>query len=364
MKILNKNKIIVSALALAIGASLAGSISGTVAWYQYSTRANVALIGEAGGFSGNLQMRFVGDNDWKTRITWTDMNNYLASKLQANEEMNLVPMTFGTMGKASPLPQYGYVQPVAGISDMSKWAKATNKNYAQFQLELRYNERDGRKEGEPAVDGKNIELPVYLSKLVIKEHTVEGKKDLSNAVRVHISSSYNDGVDQLDNKLISKNGGTILTQGKLDLDGDGYDDKAYPDNDEFGFNDPGDDSTLQDIVYGSGEQTSYGAVKDYNAAHTYIPYGATDSAADPIHPVLVGQDGNVLTDLTYNDGMDRDKMIGKTMASDTNFLTVTITVWVEGWQELDGSAIWDEVDYIKSKFDLGIQFAVQDASAR
>ena len=32
MKILNKNKIIVSALALAIGGSLAGSVSGTIAW--------------------------------------------------------------------------------------------------------------------------------------------------------------------------------------------------------------------------------------------------------------------------------------------------------------------------------------------
>ena len=82
---LNKNKIIVSALALAIGTSLAGSISGTVAWYQYSTRANVAYVGEASGFSSNLQMRFANDdsedNIWRTRITWEEMNTKLATQL-------------------------------------------------------------------------------------------------------------------------------------------------------------------------------------------------------------------------------------------------------------------------------------------
>ena len=43
------------------------------------------------------------------------------------------------------------------------------------------------------------------------------------------------------------------------------------------------------------------------------------------------------------------------------FLSVKVTIWVEGWQELDGSAIWDEVKYIDSSFNVGIQFAVEDA---
>ena len=69
----SKNKIIVSALALAIGASLAGSVGSTIAWYQYSTRANVSFLGQASGISGNLQMRFKGEDDskWRTKITYT-----------------------------------------------------------------------------------------------------------------------------------------------------------------------------------------------------------------------------------------------------------------------------------------------------
>ena len=48
-----------------------------------------------------------------------------------------------------------------------------------------------------------------------------------------------------DNFLISKNGGTTVTHGRLDIDGDGNLDRAYPDNDIYGF-----DSELHDVVYG------------------------------------------------------------------------------------------------------------------
>ena len=368
---LKKNKIIVSALALAIGASLAGSVSGTIAWYQYSTRANVAFIGEAGGFSGNLQMRFISEADddaaWRTRITWKEMNDELALNHYAEE---VVPMTFGGIGKDAALPQYGYVQPIAYVEDTEDWVKASNKNYAQFQLQLRYSERDGVEEGTPTpVDSKNAAKEVYISKLVIQEHEVQGKEDLSDAVRVHISSSYSDGLaNQSIKKLISNQGGTILTQGALDLDNDGNPDQKYPDNDEFGFNDPDPSdpaaTTLEDVVYGRGVQTSYANTATFDGTHTYVPYGATDPAADPIHPALVNTNGNTLTDLKYYDGsLYQDKFIGRTMADEANYLTVTVTIWVEGWQELDGSAIWDEVKYIGSSFDVGIQFAVQDAYA-
>ena len=373
MKILSKNKIIVSALALCIGASLAGSVSGTIAWYQYSTRANVAFIGEAGGFSGNLQMRFVSeasaqnpDSYWRTRITWKEMNDELTNTGYASQ---IVPMTYGPMSRNQALPQKGYAQPIARVSDTTKWVEASKKNYAQFQLQLRYNERDGVEEGNPAVDGKNALKEVYISKMEISEHAVSGKKDLSDAARVHISSSYTENeTAQSVNKLVSNKGGTILTQGKLDLDGDGINDRAYPESDEFGFNDPDPSdpqvTTLQDVVYGSGVQSSYGNTATFDGTHTYTPYGSNTPVADPIHPVLVTSTGNKLENLQYNDGnIDQDKYIGKTNVGNASYLTVTVTIWIEGWQELDGDAIWNEVDYIGSKFNVGIQFAVQDAFA-
>ena len=44
-----KKKIIVSALTLIAGFGLAGSVTSTIAWYQYSTRTNGALVGVSGG---------------------------------------------------------------------------------------------------------------------------------------------------------------------------------------------------------------------------------------------------------------------------------------------------------------------------
>ena len=429
---LNKNKIIVSALALGIAGSLVGSVGSTIAWYQYSTRANVSYIGQASGFSSNLQMRFADedDNAWRTRITWQEMD----AKLGA---MNLVPMTFGALDKEDALPAKGYVQPAPGNGDMANWGAATNKNYAQFKLQFRNVDRNGD------VAQNSVE-DVYISKLLIQQdasNTANNKYDLSDAVRVHISSSYKEGnTTNTANKLISNKGETIATHGLLDIDGDGHADRAYPQNDEWGFTYTDDD--YQAVTYGSGYQSSFLNGEDFaagtkweadelaaaatvaaaygkstddwkvepvagvhwtqeelDAAQEGDPaYGKTlddwkvepvvgvhwtqaeidladaahgktvnDYKIDPKHPVVVGSDGNKLTKLDYDDDGDDQtdnlsKSIGKTMESTTEYLTVTITIWVEGWQKLDNgdTAIWDAVKYIDSKFNVGIQFAVQD----
>ena len=433
---LNKNKIIVSALALGIAGSLVGSVGSTIAWYQYSTRANVSYIGQASGFSSNLQMRFAdeGDDAWRTRITWQEMDAQLA---RTHYGENLIPMTFGALDKEDNLPASGYVQPAPGVGDMTKWGAATNKNYAQFKLELRNIDRNGD------VAQNSVE-DVYISKLVIQQdasNTANNKYDLSDAVRVHISSSYKEGnTTNTANKLISNKGETIATHGLLDIDGDGHADRAYPQNDEWGFTYT--DNDYQAVTYGSGYQSSFLNGEDFaagakweagelaDAAAVAAAYGKSiddwkvepvvgvhwtqeeldaaqegdpaygktlddwkvepvvgvhwtqaeidladaahgktvnDFKVDPKHPVVVGSDGNKLTKLDYDDYDDDQtdnlsKSIGKTMESTTEYLTVTITIWVEGWQKLDNgdTAIWDAVKYIDSKFNVGIQFAVQD----
>lgn len=338
---LNKNKIIVSALALAIGGSLAGSVGNTIAWYQYSTRANVAYVGEASGVSSNLQMRFVGENDnqWRTRITYDEVN----TKLGAN--MKIVPMTFGALGKDAALPAKGYVQPAPGVSDMTKWKEATDRNYAQFQLELRNINREG-------AEAENDEQDVYLSKLLLQKDlkTPAGKEDISDALRVHISASYGSTTK---NRLISKLGGDVNTSGKLDIDGDGEDDQAYPEGDEFGFGYEGNDHVaLADVYYGdeNGDKTANEIQSSYSASY--------ESTAT--NPLLVYSENNVLYDDESKADLEDAKSIGKTVAGDSGYLTVTVTIWVEGWQKFDDKAIWDATKYIDSKFDVGIQFAVQD----
>ena len=380
---LNKNKIIVSALALAIGGSLAGSVGSTIAWYQYSTRANVSFLGQASGISGNLQMRFVGEANtaWRTRITYTEIENKLIAGGYLNEK-KVTPMTFGAMDKDADIPMdgattpapLGYIQPAFGVANMSQWTKATKKHYAQFELELRYNERDGVLDTNDN-DEANVQKDVYLSKLLIQEdytNTSADKEDLSDAVRVHIHAyKSTDEANTKVNKLISKTGGTTATSGKLDLDGLDGNDKAYTGTDdgaEFGF---GNGTSLEDVVYGSGVQTAYAANENVINNHKYLDANG-DEQTETTYPALVTSNGNELKNLKYNDGTnDVDKRIGNTEAGEDAYLRVRVTIWVEGWQKLSDhatptanySSIWNAAQYANSKFNVGIQFAVQDAFA-
>ena len=95
---LNK-KMTIPAFALLAAASLVGSISGTIAWYQYSTRANVSYIGASAGTYGNLQVRLAG-GEWGTQIRTQDVLDYLeTNSIGQNPE----PVTPGALGKNSAL---------------------------------------------------------------------------------------------------------------------------------------------------------------------------------------------------------------------------------------------------------------------
>ena len=83
----------------------------------------------------------------------------------------------------------------------------------------------------------------------------------------------------------------------------------------------------------------------------------------PTNPILVHSLGNKLYNSSAEDESEAfaaNKLIGQTLASESDYLEVTITIWVEGWQKFNNNAIWDAVDYIDSQFNVGIQFAVQD----
>lgn len=316
---MKKNRLIVPALTLLAGLTLAGSISGTIAWYQYSTRANGAYLGMSGGTIGNLQLRLDG-GEWLTRLTKNDIASYLAAN---NLGQKVQPITSGDMDKDDALPADFYRNPIAGKGEYSKWQKADESNYVSLPLELRFVERNGSGENNVAKD-------VYLSDLYIAADDANGtvKKDLSDAIRFHVASD--DGVNQI-NRLISKNGGSIAVNGKLDLDGDGELDQAYTGN-KYGF---GDGNQLVDVVYGEGNQVAYAAkVED---------------------GLLVKANENDL-DLDELELNGASKSIGKTLASSSEYLKVNITIWIEGWQEFANSPIWD-ADYIDSQFDIGFEFA-------
>ena len=318
---MKKNRIIIPALSLLVGITLAGSISGTIAWYQYSTRAHGAYFGMSGGATGNLQIQ-LGNGEWLSRLTKNDINSYLA---QTGEHYGslIKPITATGLGKDDAVDfEKMYSNPIAGAGEYEKWQKASTANYISLPLKLRFVQNNGS--GPVNVGDKKV----YLTELYMAAAENNGeKKDLSDAIRFHISSD--DGINQK-NFLISKNGGSIATEGKLDLDGDDYIDQTYT-LDKYGFK---EGSELIDITYGGGSQEAYAAKVDGG--------------------ILAGSNEDLSLNNTELDG--KSKSIGTTLADANNYLQVKITIWIEGWQEMAGSPIWD-ADYIDSQFDIGFEFA-------
>ena len=308
---IKKKSIIIPAFTLLIGAALAGSVSGTVAWYQYSTRVNTAYVGVSAGESGNLQVK-LANGEWSTRITFDQIDTYLSNNSIGQK---FAPITSGEMDKDDDVPAKFYRNPIAGHGPYAEWEEADETNYVTIPLKLRYVER---------VDGVETDIArkIYLSDLTIQKdplaHT--DKDDISEAVRVHIEcGAYK--------HLISLSGGSIDTNGKLDLDADGHDDEAYNGTDKkYGF----DGGTLEPITYGAGEQEAY-AVND-------LLVTPNDSNLK-----LANVDDSKIIGITEDGGVD-----------------MTITIWVEGWQELSTGnypSLWSS-KLIESSFDVGFEFAV------
>ena len=78
MKI-NKIKFVVTTLGVCSAIAMIGSVSSTIAWYQFSTRTSAAFLGASAGTSGNLKLRIKGTNSWLNDLTYHDIDDYLKS---------------------------------------------------------------------------------------------------------------------------------------------------------------------------------------------------------------------------------------------------------------------------------------------
>ena len=272
-------KIIIPALTLLVGSALAGSVSSTIAWYQYSTRTTAAYIGTSAGTSGNLKMRirdYAGHtdfaNDWDTtNIAHGNVATYLGNSKE------IVPITTGALAKNAALPTANnqkvfYANPVVGFGPIEQWNKATEDNYVFLPLELRFISKDGTNTEDLAKD-------VYLTDLLIQDDYANAKSDLSAAIRVHISAYQKGDQAHAKNFLISKNGGNTLVVSALDLDGDGHNDKDYSNDDTGAMYDFGEHPEQQgtEILYGANgtENLNQAAF----APADLIPTGAKTNAS-------------------------------------------------------------------------------------
>ena len=386
MKI-NKIKFIVATLITCSTAALLGSITNTIAWYQYSTRVSAVYLGASAGAKGNLRIRIKGSETWMNDLTHIDVANYLSEQ---HIGQKVTPITSGPMNADDAIKtndngkKIFYQNPDGGIPtervgyDSLTWKAADDSMYVSIPLELCFESETNT--------STYLEKDVYISDLLIQgdwRNNQKNKEDLSSSVRVHLSSYQSNDQSQdysatAINRLISKDGGTVLTEGYLDLDGDGSLDE-YVSGQSGAHYDFGD----QDLIvhhyttYGEGTQTSY-CNKSVIQNGSYKTLQG-DTVDEKIYPTLVEsiENTNILVEESFEytkegEQTPTSKCIGKTVAFDDManeaYLNVVMTIWIEGWEPLPSpttsdpnakSPIWNPSDYIGSMFDVGITFAVQ-----
>ena len=353
------NKIIIPVAALAMGVALVGSVSSTLAWYQYSTKAQAAFIGASVGESENLEIETAnyvsgdsGPKVWKSNLDSAEVNKLAG--IDNNNPKNIIPITTGALNKNVPLPanfNVGVDTGVAGIDTYGNRQAAAN-NYVQFTLNIRYKKLSYGNNAEPDYIAKKLNL-VDLT-ITDTAGNNGAAKDLYKAVRVHFAVGANgkmfarDSLTKLDSANEANNGRNVVTTntyGNLDTDNDGKLDTAPV----YEWEQAG-----APIVYGVDGSKQYA----YNAA-----YG------------------------------DLSEELG-TLPTDGTGLAVVVTIWIEGWQKLEGtpaanydaqdieavednpdtdedetvvghdpepSAMWDPAVYFNKQFKVGMRFQAVDA---
>ena len=390
MKI-NKAKFVVATLITCSTAALLGTVTNTIAWYQYSTRVSAVYLGASAGAKGNLRIRIKGTDRWMNDLTHVDVANYLSAQ---HKGQKVTPITSGPMNADDAIKtndngeKVFYQNPDGGVPamrvgyDNESWKIADDSMYVSIPLELCFQNED--LENKPY-----LEKDVYISDLLIQgdwRNSVDPenkKEDLSSSVRVHISSYQSNDQSQNHagtsiNRLISKDGGTILTEGYLDLDGDGDLDEYVSGQSGANYNFGDEDQIVHHYTaYGEGSQNSYCNKSIIQNGSYKTLQGETVN--EKVYPTTVEsiENTNILKEESFEYTKEGEqnptsKCIGKTVAFDDvaneAFLNVIMTIWIEGWEPLPSptntdpdakSPIWNPSDYIGSMFDVGITFAVQ-----
>ena len=330
------NKIIIPVAALAMGVALVGSVSSTLAWYQYSTKAQAAFIGTSIGESENLEIKIIDRQDsekfqWVASANSNDINA-LAGVTNETELVPVSPKVADESGSlaatgalaASDIFHGGIETGVAGYGEQV----ASANNYIQFTLNIRYKKVQS--------NASYVAKRLKLINLTIADSTANNQQnqgDLFKAIRVHFSAGENNNL-LFANDTADGAGNTIVTNtyGTLDTDNDGVLDNemAY----EW-------DASGNPVVYGiaNSTQTAYNSSK------------------------VTSEASQVIGDLPANE----------------NGLAVKVTIWIEGWQKLTGlptgnydrrgqqpyqSAMWDPEVYHNKKFNVGMRFQADDIPAQ
>lgn len=349
MKI-NKVKLLVGTMAIAAVAATVGSISGTVAWFQYSTRSTVAYKGAAAHCTENLQIRINAGTEsqypWTQDLTSTAIGTYLTAT-RSTAANTLRPVTSGELAQGAVASTL-YKNPIYQYPDMANWGEATaTEDYVVIPLQLRVLDLNGN------TTANYLAKKIYVTDVTIAADSANTSPhyDFSSAIRVGVSAAQAGATSLTPYATFSTANATnaatgIAVSGKLDLNNDGFADK------EAGY----------DFQTGTRNEVDYGASGKFAKSTSNAQLGTSAAATD----VGVAND----TDPYHLKG----KEIGSTTTE--KVLNVEVKIYLEGWAEIsdytanvggeadtDMKTIWDIAKSNGALFDVGIRFSAETHAA-
>ena len=331
----NKKHIIIPALMMSVGVGLVGSISGTVAWYQYSTRVQTSYMSASAKCAENLQVSLTGEEgSFKSELTSAQIKAGAQLVDTADETKgkwdgsNFQPVTHGDGNATSGM--YGH--PIYQNFAYSTWQNAPKQSYLKYDLYFRVLDVDG------GAYASYIAKKLYIEDITLQFQPAKSGEDVSaeefkNAIRVSLENKTVAATHLLSNTARTD----LPLGGEMDLNGDGANDtvKGY----EFDAN--GDTQVLAEGTYGDESVTQ-----------------TTKSFASYICPI----DDNQLAPVTT--GTNQTPVLGTTVAAAASTTASTysksaalhfeVKVWLEGW---DNTQVWNAAKYI-GNFQLGMRFGI------
>ena len=389
MKKFNHTKLLFGFLGLATFASLVGSVSGSLAWYAYSTRASLSYTGTSVERTAQLQIGIISPvaityaaNEMVEDTTITDANNnhyyfaplgsglnttILGKYLTANGYANnyLIPVTSGSYqpGDSFSLKK----APKFGTNDIKNNVVASKQQYANFQFVFRIPKSAYSNVTEYVADRE-----IWLTDAKARRSTTNDGS-VFKSIRIYVDRLGSYTSDYIFNPSASEAGATKVG-GLLDLGRDktyDYDannneiiygeyDESIADSKRFANyqGTPGDENPID--VNGS----NYLGYDTFTARHEEgVNYYTKESLAEcgiktaqyyslsdvsPVRNAVTGEltnpSGNVVS-------------ICKTDATDNYLGRVNMTVYLEGW---DFSVVDEEIEHL---FDLGLTFEINKVAA-
>ena len=384
MKKFNPAKILFGFLGLATFASLVGSVSGSLAWYAYSTRATLSYTGTSIEKADQLQIgicspkpvttyaqremsleTYEGDNNYYyfapvgTGLTSSILNKYLDANGYATNY--LIPATSGSYQSGDAFA----LKKSPNQENYGNTVSSDKTDYAYFQFIFRV----AKSAISTSVD-YIANQEVWLKDATARA-SYAGNGNVYKSLRIYVDRAT--GLSDYIFNPSAEEAGFTKVGGVLDIGADGY----------YDYNDDG-----EEVIYGDYDHeiaSSFLSSAGYDGDNVLIDVNDSKATtADTftakhaqgmkyftktnlskcgigkanykcLDDILPASDGNgKLINANPNDPTSLCKTAGE---EDHYFARVNMTVYLEGW---DFSVIDTELNHL---FDIGLTFEINKVSA-